>query len=947
MLKSIADKMSKKKSKKKKKQKKDRDRSTSFSYESNDESSKEKEYDKTKETPERKYTSSCHVSRLMQDEEGRSRQVDSLPSTKKISYEGSPRKDRQYKKPVYRLGSLSHSEKEKDHCKKVKEKHSTSSSASISENASKKPHCTEKSHLKTDGEPGRKRRSEELGEQRRQLVKRRSKEALESDWFVSCSRGKGAKEHSQEPKSQPAAFSGTVNSSAAVSREPHKHSESSYPSGNGQKEQTGLKPHKPLQFKIAKKTNVVVNKDEVWKSSSFRDDKGSIAAKVPRRSPQAEVVSSACTFSDRKSTVEKARPSCEVNLTASHFVRASLPPSRRHQEALGTDNKRVSAFNTTALPEKTPSSRVPANATETYDNDQEMQLVAELHRARSQKLLEVNVVDSYGELTRMDIDPPEEISTFSFSKSHCKEHIHQDLLIVLDTNILLSHLDFVKKIRSHGLGALGFPVILIPWVVMQELDALKDGKLSSNVKHLARPAVHYIYSALKSQEPRLWGQSMQLASQRIYGLDAENNDDRVLHCCLQYQGLYPGAALLLCTNDKNLCSKALLSGVKALSKADLASEVERLQSDTQAHGRQPLPVPWPPHTGPASLPVRWPPHTAEPGVQSQPGERREEENRNKAAEEAREVSTSVSALEDALQGALSLILESEMKAAFDDLWLEVVCVKPPWTLSDLVQCFRKHWIAVFGSIVKRSLLSSVECLNDSLCKGKMVDRQSTVLAAQEARRLLLAFSCRLDYGKSLAKPLAVVERLLQDAPQPSGGVEQASGSRARACSDGDVLMAVEDGATDARPSCQEVWPVFENIWSNVCQISSAVFTALQFVPGTLETSMPSDGPPPPEEAVSCLHKLIFSVRQLLESLQRVLSAKSGFEDVEALLSFISGSEIATVKPSFTAKDLFECLSQQEYREKLCVGGNQLMDLSLSLDRCASAVGVRAGSSSWC
>lgn len=28
----------------------------------------------------------------------------------------------------------------------------------------------------------------------------------------------------------------------------------------------------------------------------------------------------------------------------------------------------------------------------------------------------------------------------------------QDLILVLDTNILLSHLDYVKKIRSHGLG---------------------------------------------------------------------------------------------------------------------------------------------------------------------------------------------------------------------------------------------------------------------------------------------------------------------------------------------------------------------------------------------------------------------------------------------------------------------------------------------------------------
>ncbi len=38
----------------------------------------------------------------------------------------------------------------------------------------------------------------------------------------------------------------------------------------------------------------------------------------------------------------------------------------------------------------------------------QMQVVKELHRARSEKRLEVNVMQSYGELTCMDIDPPAE-----------------------------------------------------------------------------------------------------------------------------------------------------------------------------------------------------------------------------------------------------------------------------------------------------------------------------------------------------------------------------------------------------------------------------------------------------------------------------------------------------------------------------------------------------------
>lgn len=51
--------------------------------------------------------------------------------------------------------------------------------------------------------------------------------------------------------------------------------------------------------------------------------------------------------------------------------------------------------------------------------------------------------------------------------------------------------------------------------MLQELDSLKKGKgLSvSSVAHLAIPAISYILNSLKSREPRLWGQSMQQASQ--------------------------------------------------------------------------------------------------------------------------------------------------------------------------------------------------------------------------------------------------------------------------------------------------------------------------------------------------------------------------------------------------------------------------------------------------
>lgn len=307
----------------------------------------------------------------------------------------------------------------------------------------------------------------------------------------------------------------------------------------------------------------------------------------------------------------------------------------------------------------------------------------------------------------------------------------------------------------------------------------------------------------------------------------------------------------------------------------------------------------------------------------------------------------MSVLEDCLKGALSQILEVEMKAAYEDLWTEIVYLKPPWALEDVLQCFRKHWIAVFGNLVPRGLLQSVEALCDFLISGKTVERASTVVAICEARELLQAFSCRSEYCGCVSPALSSLDGLLQRIhPQPERSSEEN-----HVC-DGDTLMAEEEEeeepkqTTPPRASNQEVWSLFEHIWTNVCQIRSAVFAALGFDLGTMEMSQPQDGAPPPQEALSCLHNLSSAVTHLLQAFSRVLSADSSLDDTQTLLTFIFTSQIAAMEPRFSAEDLKECLSQPEYREKLCVGGNQLAELSGTLERCSEAVARRSASTAW-
>lgn len=80
-----------------------------------------------------------------------------------------------------------------------------------------------------------------------------------------------------------------------------------------------------------------------------------------------------------------------------------------------------------------------------------------------------------------------------------------------------------------GVGRL---TLIIPWVVLQELDNLKKGKMLQHVRDKAIPAVQFIYMCLKNQDSKLWGQSMQLASQKICNIRAINLFWVLNHCGL-------------------------------------------------------------------------------------------------------------------------------------------------------------------------------------------------------------------------------------------------------------------------------------------------------------------------------------------------------------------------------------------------------------------------------
>ncbi|KAM6327095.1 transcriptional protein SWT1 isoform 2-T3 [Podargus strigoides] len=564
----------------------------------------------------------------------------------------------------------------------------------------------------------------------------------------------------------------------------------------------------------------------------------------------------------------------------------------------------------------------PPQDTQDPEMDQEMQIVEDLHVARVQKTMVVSVGQTCGELTSREIDLPEQdlsISAEAFTSG-------LNILVVIDTNIMISHLEFVRSLKSEDIPGVGRLVLIIPWVVLQELDSLKKGNMLQRVQNKAIPAVQFIYMCLKNQDPKLWGQSMQLASQKTYGLSDENNDDRVLQCCLQYQNLFPQAVVILCTDDKNLCSKAIVSDIKAFCKADLVTALQNLNVNRQRNC-----------------------------AELQQSKCELEESKRGDADLATRFPNILPDLENILGKALSCILETEMKIAFGNLWMEILYLKPPWTLVNLLKCYRKHWLAVFGYIVPRSLHSTILCLYKHFSTGEPADSSTVQMLLQESKKLFHAFSSRSDYNGVLPQAYAEVNKLYQTLSGVRSDSEQASSEVIMVPSENSVCEKMEAMTPNLQNAeekkldpCfhvaqekrhQEIWSVLEGVWNTIHSYSIEIFQKLD--PSTVTVAAKSSF----EEAFLGLQKVLAAVTDIREGISRILTPTSSFQDIWTLYSFLVSHQINN-SIKFTAEELYECVSQEAYRKRLEVGCCQLAQLEHTIKQCHASAQTEAKNRGW-
>ncbi|KAG0212548.1 hypothetical protein BGX28_006147 [Mortierella sp. GBA30] len=169
-----------------------------------------------------------------------------------------------------------------------------------------------------------------------------------------------------------------------------------------------------------------------------------------------------------------------------------------------------------------------------------------------------------------------------------------DAIVVLDTNVLISHLNFLQTLieacgtpfnrKNRAPVGNGQPqiVFVVPWIVVQELDGLKSNSRGHgtevNLTEKARRAIRYVQDELEKSEDKrkLRGQKINECIEK-----QSKNDDYILDCCRYFRTAYPDAKktkVTLFSNDRNLCVKALIHEVRTIAREKINFELETVRS---------------------------------------------------------------------------------------------------------------------------------------------------------------------------------------------------------------------------------------------------------------------------------------------------------------------------------------------------------------------------------
>ncbi|KAL4218785.1 RNA endoribonuclease [Mactra antiquata] len=351
------------------------------------------------------------------------------------------------------------------------------------------------------------------------------------------------------------------------------------------------------------------------------------------------------------------------------------------------------------------------------------------------------------------------------------------VVVVLDTNVVIHNLKLIKHLRNYTIAGNIKSTLYVPWIVLRELDGLKSDRSKPRVVMMAQTGIHYLKDLFRDKHSMVIGQTPKQADEAAVTFQSSCNDDTILQACLQCQQNYKSVVLF--TNDNNLSLKSLVLKIPAyshkgiyegLKKAaeSLCQGVSNCNNNNYVLERTNLqkvphtPVQPPPQTCVQFVPqtcVQAISHTSSTPVssfipvQTQPSSSVNNNNgpvrplpqtlpisnshsnlskkllklipgatdqqTKKDYTEDMLMSDTLDKLKELLKECLSQVLQTEMQSVYDEVWLQVVYKKPPWSLADILISIQNHWSAVFSMVFGRDSISYIDRLIRSTARHRI------------------------------------------------------------------------------------------------------------------------------------------------------------------------------------------------------------------------------------
>ena len=391
------------------------------------------------------------------------------------------------------------------------------------------------------------------------------------------------------------------------------------------------------------------------------------------------------------------------------------------------------------------------------------------------------------------------------------------VIAVIDTNVFISSLGLVTTLLESEKV-----VVVLPWMVVQELDSLKtSGSDQTGVR--ARAAVRLINNLLLSRPANLVTQTARESRAVAARYDSRSPDDRILATCLESQEA--GHQVFLVSNDVNLCNKALINGVKCGKSENILDVISKNKN--------------------------LPRESEDVAVDIYP--------KNFVTDMMKEV-------REVTRDLLEEVVIEEFQEAYDEkLWRAVISIKPQsskpfWSLRDLFTIFSKHHIAVFGlsfpqngNELKSRLLSVRQKLS-GVNSGRIQDAE---VAITEVLRLLDRIGDKENYRGLVSRSR---DRIMEQHRQIEGMKSKASQSSQKK-----ILDCSSSSSMETRQG--KVEKILTTVWEIIIAFTRA-FAEVRQVPHNLpaiERQIHLQPQPRLDEELSTFYKAVDGVHNSMLS----------------------------------------------------------------------------------